>query len=426
VQAVMSTKHLYNLLILGQECVSEYDKSQFKSIFSNLHARLFENQNNEKNMILMHNINIKNHSSGEMFFDMKQFDEIKLILQNMQQQNHSNDTMFQINNIVLFNMKFAEQSALHEHITAITMLFALINEYLSFDLCLLHNILCMPYIYYCRDSILNKFILKIFAQANIDTIVTLNHHNYRISFETKNCAFLPQIINVEVAEVIQAILADNSIRIDRARYEKSAKFIDAFIDSEFLIAPDVGSYDTCVEIANILQYESKCICAMKKMRQVNNSIQSVAITDLSFFCHGNKIPDSEINIKRDVTTCMIIDDILDSGQTLKAAIIQSKRMGFSKIYVFMTHIIGKDFYISNDGSLIINELSKNYEFFVKNIEGLFYCNCPNKIDSLLSATENSQDKTTNKVFEAVKIDHWALIIDKALSITKTIHNLRKF
>ena len=148
----------------------------------------------------------------------------------------------------------------------------------------------VPYMAYSRQANFSQ-ILNIIATTTIKELITVDLHD--------NCSILPSwIVNLEISPLLLDI---------------SDKY-------ELLIAPDRGAG---IKVKKLAILTGKDQLLLEKIRLKNGSVK--------IFC-----PDI-INLKG--KNCLIIDDILATGETISQATFQLLKLGAKSVSVFVTHAL---------------------------------------------------------------------------------------
>lgn len=168
----------------------------------------------------------------------------------------------------------------------------------------------MPYFGYGRhdgntdNKLCNaKLIMQLLATAHINTVQTLDVHSKRLQrvFDIPNF----KLINISSAQVFANI---SQIRA---------------VQDPVIVAPDMGGVARCRAFARALGYHNNNnIAIIDKQRYGNNKTQITTII-------GNIT-------NRD---CIIVDDIIDTGNTLNAAAIALQAQGANRVYACCTHAV---------------------------------------------------------------------------------------
>jgi ribose-phosphate pyrophosphokinase len=205
----------------------------------------------------------------------------------------------------------------------ITILQTLASSNHLMELCLLVDILknskvkkisvVIPYLFYTRqdkpksgEAFSPKVVIKILEASGINDITFLDLHSTKI----ENLFSIPTK-KLEVAPLLQGIITKDSI----------------------LVAPDAGGTERAETIA---QYFNLPLVHIEKTRLAKRKVSS-------------KLEENNVFGK----DCFIIDDIIDSGNTLCAAAKTLKDHGAKTVKAFCTHgVLSKDAWRNLDDSFL--------------------------------------------------------------------------
>jgi ribose-phosphate pyrophosphokinase len=159
----------------------------------------------------------------------------------------------------------------------------------------------LPYLAYARhdkivakESLATAWVGGLFERSKIDSIITLSLHS------DEDREYIPIPINsLSIAEPFAQIIADRSLS-DAA-----------------LVAPDEGAIDRCEAVKRAAHMQTN-VASFKKRRTKTG----VTLSQVS----GTIKPDA-----------VIIDDMIDTGQTLIACCKKLKTLGVKRITIMVTH-----------------------------------------------------------------------------------------
>lgn len=159
----------------------------------------------------------------------------------------------------------------------------------------------LPYLAYARhdkivakESLATAWIGGMLERSQIDAVTTLSLHS------DEDREYIPIPINsISLAETFASII------IERGLADVS------------LVAPDEGAVDRCEAVKRVAGMQTN-VASFKKRRTTNG----VALSQIS----GSVTPD-----------VILIDDMLDTGQTLVACCKKLKALGVKRITIFVTH-----------------------------------------------------------------------------------------
>lgn len=155
----------------------------------------------------------------------------------------------------------------------------------------------IPYFGYGRSSSNSKLMAKLLESAGLNQVITVGLHNAEIeSF------FNVPINNLDVIPLFAQDI--------KTRYKNSLPLI---------VSPDKGGEKRAYELAIFLKTDYLCL---HKERKLNGSVRIEEISD--------NIADRN---------CIIVDDIIDSGETLVGAAMALNDVGASSIDAYAIHAV---------------------------------------------------------------------------------------
>jgi ribose-phosphate pyrophosphokinase len=148
----------------------------------------------------------------------------------------------------------------------------------------------VPYLAYSRQSLLLKSLFSCIRNTKIHRLITIDLH--------EEYSFLPSsVVNLETTSLLSKIA----------------------LDYDILIAPDKGARSRVVKLATITQQDT---CYLHKIRSSDNKIQFI-------------MDDCEVKGKN----CLIIDDILATGETIHQTSQKLLDAGANSVSAFVTHTL---------------------------------------------------------------------------------------
>lgn len=154
----------------------------------------------------------------------------------------------------------------------------------------------VPYLAYARDKANAIACLNMLIASGIQHIFTIDLHDQ----------YLLQLFPNLITDISPArILANDILRLK--------------LNKPVIVAPDIGAVTRAQAVANLLQSE---IIYGQKNRLPNNQIIQV-----------------KLNANLANRSCIIIDDIIDSSNTISATCSTLKALGTAQIFAFCTHAV---------------------------------------------------------------------------------------
>lgn len=159
----------------------------------------------------------------------------------------------------------------------------------------------LPYLAYARhdkivakESLATAWIGGLFERSQIDSITTLSLHS------DEDREYIPLPINsISLTETFASIISDRGL------------------DHASLVAPDEGAIDRCEAVKRAADMQTN-VASFKKHRTKTG----VTLSQIS----GTITPD-----------VIIVDDMIDTGQTLIACCKKLKSLGVKRITIMVTH-----------------------------------------------------------------------------------------